>query len=263
MANYPDMVDKKLLGVFLDEIKNQFPTSVNNIKSDSKGNITLPNFKGSTSSNNGSNGLVPAPKAGEENLPLLASAKFGILPISGGGTGANSAAAARTNLGIDTLTGFNPVGSIIAFAGNTLPKGYLLCDGSNISRTTYKNLFDVIGTTYGTGDGSTTFTLPNLIDRFIEGSSVAGTYREAGVPNITASVCDIYGNADIGINPKGAFIGFRSGKRESININSSIRTWYEDNYDGFMLNASVSSNIYGKSSTVQPNSINCQYLIRY
>ena len=55
-----------------------------------------------------------------------------------------------------------PVGSISLFAGKTAPTGWLICDGSAVSRTTYANLFSVIGTTYGTGDGSTTFNIPNL-----------------------------------------------------------------------------------------------------
>lgn len=55
-----------------------------------------------------------------------------------------------------------PIGTIEAYSGNTAPNGYLLCDGSAVSRTTYSDLFDVIGTTYGTGDGSTTFNLPNI-----------------------------------------------------------------------------------------------------
>jgi microcystin-dependent protein len=54
------------------------------------------------------------------------------------------------------------VGTILPFSGSTLPTGYLFCDGSAISRTTYAGLFDVIGTTFGAGDGSTTFNLPNL-----------------------------------------------------------------------------------------------------
>ena len=54
-----------------------------------------------------------------------------------------------------------PTGIVQAFAGSTLPDGWLLCDGSAVSRTDYAALFAVIGTTYGAGDGSTTFNLPN------------------------------------------------------------------------------------------------------
>lgn len=59
-------------------------------------------------------------------------------------------------------TDSTPVGTILPFAGSSAPTGYLICDGSAVSRTTYANLFAVIGTTYGAGDGSTTFNLPNL-----------------------------------------------------------------------------------------------------
>jgi len=55
-----------------------------------------------------------------------------------------------------------PPGVILPYGGATAPSGYLLCDGSAVSRTTYADLFDVIGTTYGAGDGSTTFNLPDL-----------------------------------------------------------------------------------------------------
>ena len=53
-----------------------------------------------------------------------------------------------------------PTGSIIPYAGSTAPAGYLLCDGSAISRSTYSALFAIIGTTYGEGDGNSTFNLP-------------------------------------------------------------------------------------------------------
>lgn len=56
-------------------------------------------------------------------------------------------------------------GMIVGYGGSTPPLGWLRCDGSPISRTTYANLFNAIGTTYGSGDGSTTFNLPNLLDR--------------------------------------------------------------------------------------------------
>lgn len=55
-----------------------------------------------------------------------------------------------------------PVGSVIEFAGSTVPSGYLECDGSAVSRSEYSSLFAVIGTTWGAGDGSTTFNLPDL-----------------------------------------------------------------------------------------------------
>lgn len=67
-----------------------------------------------------------------------------------------------------------PAGIIDVFAGDTVPTGYLLCDGSAVDRTTYATLFAVIGTTYGVGDGSTTFNVPNLSGRVVIG--VSGTH---------------------------------------------------------------------------------------
>ncbi|MBI5219740.1 MAG: tail fiber protein [Bacteroidia bacterium] len=55
------------------------------------------------------------------------------------------------------------------FAGTTAPTGYLLCDGSAVSRTTYAALFAAMGTAYGSGDGSTTYNLPDLRGRFLRG----------------------------------------------------------------------------------------------
>lgn len=58
-----------------------------------------------------------------------------------------------------------PTGAITQFAAASAPSGWLLCDGSNVSRTTYAALFEAIGTTYGAGNGSTTFGIPNLKGR--------------------------------------------------------------------------------------------------
>lgn len=71
-----------------------------------------------------------------------------------------------------------PAGAILPYGGSTAPTGYLLCDGSQVSRTTYATLFGVIGTTYGAGNGSTTFTLPDLRGRFplgTDGTHARGT----------------------------------------------------------------------------------------
>lgn len=65
----------------------------------------------------------------------------------------------------DTL----PVGTIIPYAGTTIPSNYMKCEGQELSRIEYDILFSAIGTTYGAGDGSTTFNLPNLKGRVITG----------------------------------------------------------------------------------------------
>lgn len=65
----------------------------------------------------------------------------------------------------------NPAGIIMPFAGTVAPQGCLFCDGSAVSRTTYAALFAVIGTTYGEGDGETTFNVPDLSGRVVIGVS--------------------------------------------------------------------------------------------
>lgn len=68
----------------------------------------------------------------------------------------------------------NPAGQVTAFAGASAPTGWLLCDGSAVSRSTYSALFTAISDTYGVGDGSTTFNLPDLRGRVIAGQDDMG-----------------------------------------------------------------------------------------
>lgn len=84
------------------------------------------------------------------------------------------------------LTSGIPAGTILAFAGPTAPDGYLVCNGAHIQRNVYTDLFAAIGTTFGAGDGSTTFALPDLRGEFIRGldlgrgidpSRVLGSYQ--------------------------------------------------------------------------------------
>lgn len=70
----------------------------------------------------------------------------------------------------------NPVGSIMQYAGEEAPDGYLLCDGTAVSRTLYAKLFAVIGTTYGAGNGSSTFNLPDLQGRVPVGQKDSNPY---------------------------------------------------------------------------------------
>lgn len=69
-----------------------------------------------------------------------------------------------------------PVGSVFWLATQIAPEGYLICDGSAVSRTEYADLFAAIGTTFGAGDGSTTFALPNLQAAFIRGAGTQDGY---------------------------------------------------------------------------------------
>lgn len=79
--------------------------------------------------------------------------------------------------GGDTL----PIGGIIAFASDTIPNGWLLCDGRAVSRTEYAELFKAIGTKHGSGNGSTTFNLPNPKGRTLVGKDSTDTdFNELG-----------------------------------------------------------------------------------
>lgn len=73
-----------------------------------------------------------------------------------------------------------PPGTVISYAGSTSPDGFLSCDGSAVSRTTYAGLFAIIGTTYGNGNGSTTFNLPDLRQKMVFGVSSSNSLGTSG-----------------------------------------------------------------------------------
>lgn len=75
---------------------------------------------------------------------------------------------------------FVPIGFMGEWPTNTPPSGWLICDGSPVSRVTYKALFDVIGTTFGVGDGTTTYNLPDRRGRFGLSKAAAGTGSSIG-----------------------------------------------------------------------------------
>lgn len=86
------------------------------------------------------------------------------------------------------------VGTIMPWSDSSLPTGYLECDGAEVSRTTYSALFAVIGTTYGAGNGSTTFTLPDLQDNVPVGKSGTKTLASTGGANTVASTGNVGGS---------------------------------------------------------------------
>ena len=164
---------------------------------------------------------------------------------------------------LDLLKTLIPTGCVQAFAGATTPQGWLLCDGSAVSRTDYADLYAVIGDTYGAGDGSTTFNLPNLTDKFIQGNSTSGTVKAAGLPNITGEFGfsqQYTGTQPVFITGNGAFNGDT--------VNANYATWgSESNVSNlpsrYTFDASRSSSIYGNSTTVQPPALTMRYIIKY
>lgn len=78
-----------------------------------------------------------------------------------------------------------PAGSIICYSGENVPQGWLFCNGQAISRTSYHKLFNTIGTIYGTGNGTTTFNLPNLQNRFPMGKGTSSLGVTGGSDTVT------------------------------------------------------------------------------
>lgn len=163
------------------------------------------------------------------------------------------------NYQIDNTVYCVPIGSIIPYASTTLPKGFLLCDGAEISKTDYADLYAVIGNTFGTATDSAKFKLPDLRDKFVQGANGnLGTSKEAGLPNITGhfvpgSVPNNHNNYTTG--------AFRGGTYTQSLVGETLT-----NPDivgcGFEFDASASNSIYGNSTTVQPPAICLCYIIK-
>lgn len=149
-----------------------------------------------------------------------------------------------------------PVGTILPFAGSSIPTGFLACNGAGVRATTYANLYAVIGNTYG-GD-STTFNLPQIEDnRFLEFSSARGTKHNAGLPNITGSYPRCPHEENLYQEPTGAF-GMAGPSPEIPGTSSE-----SSNTRGLSFDASRSNSIYGGSTTVQPKSLTVRAIIKY
>ena len=102
--------------------------------------------------------------SGKLKVNIITSTQLATSSVTANAIADGAVTQAKTN---DSLI---PSGAIMAFAMNGAPTGWLAANGTAVSRTTYSNLFSTIGTTYGAGDGSTTFNLPNLSGIFVRGS---------------------------------------------------------------------------------------------
>lgn len=146
-----------------------------------------------------------------------------------------------------------PPGMVNAYAGTVAPSGYLICDGSAVSRTTYANLFAAIGTIYGIGNGTTTFNLPDLRGEFIRGLD-AGRGADAGRVN--------------GSFQTGTKVTNDNGAAPAVHTIANIAQNSVDPTDVNMLiyyNGAASSGTYGSAyvGMVRPRNVAMNYCIKF
>ncbi len=151
-------------------------------------------------------------------------------------------------------------GTVIMYPKASL-SGYLIRNGAAVSRTTYADLFSVLGTTYGSGDGSTTFNLPDFRGDFIRGY-LSGTSKEVGkrqgegLPEITGWFATNTGWFNASNSGCFSSNGSESALTFANASTANVKTVYT-------MKASASSSIYGSSSHVTPRNHALNFLIKY
>ena len=156
-----------------------------------------------------------------------------------------------------------PAGVTCFYAGKSVPDGWLACNGAVYPRSKYPRLFAAIGTTYGAGDGSTTFAIPKAHHQVLEATSTiseVGQVMEAGLPDIKGSVV-FHGagtEASYISSCQGSFAG--SGRKSSYRLASTIA--FAESFGAFDLDAMASNVLYGKSQTNQMASLRVLAIIK-
>ena len=141
-----------------------------------------------------------------------------------------------------------PTGSVIFVHATDVPQGLLLCNGAAVSRTKYAKLFSVIGTKYGSGDGSSTFNLPNLNGRVLQATSNigdVGKFLEAQLPNISGAWSYTTASSPEGNASGAAFFSASSEKTYPMSVQARVRAQLE-------FDASRQNSIYGSKGLQVP-----------
>lgn len=163
-------------------------------------------------------------------------------------TGTNTTQVATTAFANSAAAAVAPTGEIKMWATSTAPTGFLLCNGAAVSRTIYAALFAVIGTTFGSGDGTTTFTLPDLKNKFPIGAgdlyslAATGGSKDAVVVSHTHTATDAGHTHGLSIDLKTeSGSGYPAG-----GSSGSDGTWTSSTQSG---TASISVSTTGESGT--------------
>jgi len=166
-------------------------------------------------------------------------------------------------LALETTGSTNPTGTIIAYSVNNVPSGYLKCEGQAISRADYSNLFNIIGTTYGSGDGSTTFNVPDLRGEFLRGTGTNSHKNQGNGSNVGehqdgTEIPNMYAQG-----AGGGYIRYiTSGTTATSlkNYDSSVGT---GNYNRYSGQSSAETGTYTLNYTSRPTNTSVLYCIKY
>ena len=175
-----------------------------------------------------------------------------------------------------------PAGTIVSYGGETIPDGWLLCDGSEVSRSQYANLYAAIGTAWGYGDNAATFNLPDMRGVFLRGvtgvsgddadtttrvprqdggnsGNKVGSYQDDAIRNITGSISSngTYGTAIFGGNPSTSGAIERSTTHNWNNAGNNVGGTL---YSGFTFNA---SRVVPVGNDNRPKNVYVYYIIKY
>ena len=153
-----------------------------------------------------------------------------------------------------------PVGTILHYAGTSVPAGFLYCNGGDVKKADYAALFAVIGTAYGTSSDSAKFKLPDGRNRTLWGGAKATDrgHVAAGLPNITGEVEYFDAGYVLENSNKGAL-----KKSDNGGGGGYADTGRYDSRNHIVFDASDSNAIYGNSNTVQPPAIKGMFIIKF
>lgn len=170
-----------------------------------------------------------------------------------------------------------PAGTIIQYAGTTAPTGYVSCEGQALSRAYFSTLFAAIGTTWGNGNGSTTFNIPDLRGMFLRGTGTNTTGSSAGAvgPSVGGYAADTYLNhthtatdsghthAAAGGGAAGAFVSAGGSTGTAFNYGSGSGVFYYNANTGTgNANVSVNTSTTGGTET-KPKNYGILYCIKF
>lgn len=177
-----------------------------------------------------------------------------------------SATASKKVKLVNLFQQFLPAGAVCQYAGASAPTNWLFCDGSAVSRTTYANLFTAIGTTWGSGDGSTTFNIPDARQKFALGKASSGTGATLASTGGTIDHVHVLS----GTNAAASIVMSASSGAGTLQMRRvSTSTWAEthDNVTSLSFNGSTNSAssgaaLQGSSQSANPPFFAINYIIK-